>query len=125
MSEEDSNVRTAVKLQDEVKKAIGLLSRSGEIRKRVVDKLVEEEIVRLGILLAKALVKRKEQISIIDKIEPDQCGFDLNGDMVAQYWSKDKLQEKQKAIQKLAKIDKAIDLAIDAADYSRIKQVIS
>jgi len=118
------NVPMAIQLQNEVKETVENLSRTGGIRKGVIDKLVQEEVVNLGNLLAKALIKRKEQAGIINKIKPDQCSFDVTGAVVAQNWSKERLQEKQKAIQKLVKIDKVIDTAVNDADYSGIKQVV-
>lgn len=113
----------AITLQNQVKLSIINADKAGTIRTRVVDTLVEEEIDHRAGLLTKALAKRKAQAKELNKIRPDQCAFNSDGTPAFEHFSKPKLQERQKATQNLAKIDKAIDAAILRADYEGVKKI--
>lgn len=123
--EEDKPVANpeAVRLQDDIKNSIKDKQENGEIRARVVDTLVEEEIGIRADLLAKALAKRKAQQKELDKIKPDECNFNEDGSPANQHWSKAKLGERNKATKTLSKIDKAINAAINNADYEGVKKI--
>lgn len=133
-SNEDSNEDTgteelkpitnpeAIKLQKDVGETIKAKQDSGEIRKRVVDALVEEEMDCRTDLLTKALARRKAQAKEVEKIKPDQEGFDVNGKVISQSWTRAKLVERTKAIKALSSIDKAINAAVNDADYNGVKK---
>lgn len=112
----------AIKLQNDIKESIKGKQEKGEIRTRVVDALVEEEVTVRADLLTKVLAKRKAQQKELDKIKPDHCTFHGDGTAADLLWSKAKLKEKQEAEKKLNKIDKAINAAINDADYEGVKK---
>lgn len=113
----------AIKLQDDIKESIKGKQENGEIRTRVVDALVEEEVVIRADLLTKALAKRKAQQKELDKIKPDHCTFNEDGSPFStSSWSKAKLGERAKALKSLNKIDKAINAAVNNADYEGVKK---
>lgn len=113
----------AIKLQEDVRKAIKSKQETGAIREKVVTALVEEEVSTRADLLTKALAKRKAQARELDKIKPDQCTFNEDGSPAQQHWSKTKLGERQKAQKNLSKIDKAINAAVQNADYEGLKKI--
>ncbi len=113
----------AIELQNDVKTTIQSHEKSGTIRKRVVDTLVEEEVSYRADLLTKALAKRKAQAKELDKIKPDQCSFNVDGTLAFENWTKAKLTERQKSMKDLAKIDKAINTAVNNADYEGVKKI--
>lgn len=113
----------AIKLQDDIKESIKGEQEGGKIRARVVGALVEEEVGIRADLLTKALAKRKAQAKELDKIRPDHCTFNVDGSPANQHWSKEKLKERDKALKALNKIDKAINAAINNADYEGVKKI--
>lgn len=113
----------AIKLQDDIKESIKGAQEGGKIRARVVGALVEEEVGIRADLLTKALAKRKAQAKELDKIRPDHCTFNADGSPANQHWSKEKLKERDKALKALNKIDKAINAAINNADYEGVKKI--
>ena len=113
----------AIMLQNDVKEAIKGKQEIGAIREKVVTALVEEEVNHRADLLAKALAKRKAQAKELDKIRPDQCTFNQDGSPANQHWSKSGLGERQKAEKTLAKIDKAINAAVQNADYEGLRKI--
>ena len=120
---EDIKNPEAIKLQNDVNEAIKGTQEAGLIRKRVVDTLVEEEVTNRADLLTKALAKRKAQAKELNKIRPDHCTFNEDGSPAQQQWSKAKLGERTKAEGVLAKIDKAINAAVNNADYEGLKKI--
>lgn len=113
----------AVELQIDVKEIVKTKQESNIIRKRVIEALVEEEIANRADLLTKALAKRKAQNSELSKIKPDLCSFNVDGSPANYHWSKAKLGERDKALKALNKIDKAINAAINNADYEGVKKI--
>lgn len=113
----------ALKLQSDVKEGVRVKQETGEIRKRVVDALVEDEVAARADLLAKALAKRKAQAKELEKIRPDNVGHTADGNKVFEHFSKARLGERQKAEKTLAKLDNAINAAICKADYEGLKKI--
>lgn len=112
----------AITLQADVKAAIG--TRNTEVRTRVVNDLVEQEIAARAALLSKALVVRRDQANDVKKAEkPDQVSYDAEGKVVTQSFSKAGADALKKAKEKLAKTDKAIAKAVDEADYEGLKNL--
>lgn len=112
----------AVCLAADVKAGIQEKQKNGSIRQRVVETLVEEEVVRRSTLLAKALVKRNEQAKEVEKIM-DLVGY-LDGSISMSSFSKAKYDELKKAKEQLAKIEKAIANAINEANYDEVSKVV-
>ena len=116
----------AVALQKTVKerlKTTDVKDGKESARERVVAALVEEEIVRRTGLLTRALGKRKELSSLVDKCKPDQVTIDAEGNENAVF-TKVKHQERKKALEKLGKADKAINAVLvnpSAETYTKLE----
>ena len=110
-----------VALRSDVKTRID--SCSDQVRQRVVEQLAEAEIQRRTILLATVLDKRKEAERAVYKIKPDLVSYNEAGAVTSTSYSKAKVDELKKAKELLAKIDKAIEKAINEADYEELAKV--
>lgn len=120
----ETNLPAAVQLRADVKTSVAEQQNNGEVRKRVIAQLAEAEIVKRTDLLAKAIAKREEQSKTIDKIRPDMVSYSDTGTVVAEHYSKAKADELKKARELLGKIDKAIDKAVNTADYEEVRKVV-
>jgi hypothetical protein len=103
----------AVQLQNAVKEGVkGLDTGDTSARSRVVDSLVEQELVRRTGVLSAALTKRKDLQSALNKIKPDQVTVDPETGDERGVFTKAKFQERKKALETLAKLDKQINAVI-------------
>lgn len=117
-----SDVPAAVAIRIDVKGKVEQAHTAGTIRSRVVDQLVEEEIGRRADLLAKVFAVREQTARDLDKLRPDQVFYNDKGEKVNETFSKAKFEERKKATEKLGKIDKALDKAINEANYEDLKK---
>lgn len=122
MPEETVELSAAVVLRKEVAAAVAEQSKT-EVRSRVVAQLVEAEIQKRAAALALALSKRQEAAKELDKIRPDIAHYDENGTLAVTAFSKAVFEQKKQAKTKLEKIDKAIDAAINNADYQALDKI--
>jgi hypothetical protein len=107
--------------------AVAVADRISKIAPAVTDKVIEH-------LVNKELMRRSEAVingmSELDKLKnearkmkPDMISYNLDGSIASSTWSKAKLDEKNKADQKIEKITKAIDKALTDNDYSDLYNV--
>lgn len=131
MADETVELSAAVVLRKEVAAAVAEQSKT-EVRSRVVAQLVEAEIQKRAAALALALSKRQEAAKELDKIRPDIeldkirpdiAHYDENGTLAVTAFSKAVFEQKKQAKAKLEKIDKAIDAAINNADYQALDKI--
>lgn len=80
---------------------------------RVRDYLVEEELKRRADLLLKGLAKKSELERDIRKVKPDQQSFDATNKLVSESYSKGKAEELKRLKEQLAKIEKALEAALN------------
>ena len=117
-----SDVPAAVAIRIDVKGKVEEAQKAGTIRGRVVDQLVEEEISKRADLLAKVFAVREQTNRDLDKIRPDQVSYNDKGEKVSEFFSKAKFEERKKATERLGKIDKALDKALNEANYEELKK---
>ena len=126
----------AIIIRTEVKKAVNAACKGGEIRKRIVDQLTEDEIEKRKLSLAAALTKREETQREIEKIEknPATKAFVVVPGETTKIdpkkpasgtWTDQQIQDLNKHREKLAKIDKAIAMALDTEqpDFSKLNDL--
>jgi cell division protein FtsX len=131
-----ATVPHAIQIRADVKKAVSDASKSGVIRQRIVEQLTEEEIEKRKQALAAALTKRDETQREIDKIEknpanktfvvvPGETGKIDTKKPASGTWTDEQVQSLNKHREKLAKIDKAIEMALnpEAPDFSKLKDL--
>lgn len=109
---------SAVTILAEVAAAIS--DSTKEVRNRLVASLVSKEIQSRAELLGKALEERMQMGSELQKIKPDVLAYDENGKETSSSWSKEQAKRLKETKEKLAKIDKKIELAL-SGDWSKIK----
>lgn len=118
----ESNKKAAATLNEKVAESIA--ASNPTVVSNVIAALAEVEIKRRTKAVIDALVTlnqfRKEQY----KIKPDIVSYNADGSPKDQAWSKAKLEEKKKLEEKIAKYEKAIDLALgDNQDYTKLFEV--
>lgn len=103
------------------------LGKSGEeVRNRVVNALVEREVASRVELLDKALAKRIEGEREIKKLsKPDVETYDMEGKVVSSSFSKARADELKKAREAQAKLEGAIDKALNDNDFSKLKDSLA
>lgn len=112
----------AIQLRDAVKDLLKDLNGQGEVKNRVINQLVEAELVKRTDILSRAIAKREELSKAIEKIQPETT-YSLDGKEVNRVYTKAKLDERNKAQAKLDKMDKAIEKACIHADYDEVRKL--
>jgi len=120
-----SETPIAVELRKEVKAKVEQSHQNNEIRERVVNHLTEVEVERRATLLQSALDNRDEVYKELNKVRPDLVQYTEGGQVVNEFFSKEQSKKRKDATEKLNKIDKAIDKAVNDADYDGLKQALN
>lgn len=98
------------------------LSNSAEVvRSRLKDLYVERELQERTSLLEKGLNKVREARNELKKMKPDMKHRDSQGQLV-ENWSNDAWDKKQKAVEALTKLEKAVDSAL-SGKYEDLKKL--
>ncbi len=93
------------------------------VRTKLVETLVEKEVVLRADLLGKALDARSAAVSELQKInKPDVVTYDADGKEVGGTYTKDNLKKIKEGKEKLAKIEKAIELAL-SGEWQKLKEL--
>ncbi len=88
-----------------------------EVANKVVDFFVKKEVDRRVTALTTAVTELEKLEKEALKVKPDQQSFDADGKVVAETFSKAKFEEKKKAGEKIAKLRKAIEKALNDNDF--------
>lgn len=108
-------------LREEV--ASQLATSSEAVQNRVIANLVEEEVGRRTSLVTLALQAYEEAEKKLKSIRPDQQSFDASGNLVAETYSKGKLEERAKTEQLLKNLSAALDKALDNNDWQSLEKL--
>lgn len=92
-----------------------------KVRNAVVEKLVQDEISSRSDAVLKGLNDLSKLKNDLRKIKPDQKSFDATGKIVNETYSKEKYEELNKTNQQIAKLETALQLALENDDYSKLK----
>lgn len=130
----------ALQIRKEVKEEVRKACKEGEIRRRVVRDLTEEQIARRTKLLAAAYAKRSEIERDIEKIEraPELKEFSIPEGTInyanlntkkpeKSRYSQQQIKDIQSLGKRLNKVDKAIEMALNTEnpDFSKLESVAS
>ncbi len=113
----------AVEIKNEVRTKVNAEQNNGAIRNRVIHALSEIEIKRRQEILTKALAKRDEVAKELEKMHPDIKHYDEDGQEAGKYFSAEKMKARKNLVKQLGKIDKAINRAVNDADYEGLKKI--
>lgn len=111
----------AVTIAQITKESVDKAQTDGTIQSRVVSYFADEKINERVNLLTKALKSREDKWKEFQKLKPDMVFFTDNGQEEPR-WSKDGLKKRQELEKALNKMDKAINRAIESADYEGLKK---
>jgi hypothetical protein len=103
------------------------LANSGDaVKELVIEKLVDDELEKRKQLVLKGVDAVDNARKDLSKIKPDQTSFDVEGQPVGTpAYSRGKLDELNKAKQKLAKLEGALNKALENNDYQELEKVLS
>lgn len=105
-------------INQEVAKRIA--SSGADITERVIAHLAEEEIKRRADKVVQTVVEINKLTKSLDKVQPDVVSYNEDGTVANKAWSKNKLEEKKKLTDKIAKLQKALDKALDQSDFGEL-----
>ena len=94
-----------------------------KIQESVVEHLASKELERRTNAVIKVFAELAALEKEVSKIKPDLPQYDSNGDLVVENWSKAKLDERNKKIDKKNKLTAALDKALDKNDFSDLLNV--
>lgn len=117
-------VPVAVEIRAAIKEEVEKEQNKGEVRRKVVFHFTHQEVGRRTDLLVKALDKRSEVARELGKIRPDTVHYAEDGVKQPEFFSKPKHEERKKCKERLVKIDKAINNAIEKADYDGLQNIM-
>jgi hypothetical protein len=93
----------------------------GVVREKVVTLMVEEEIEKRTVAVVAVVKKLDEATKALKKVNvPDNEQFDVDGKVVSATYSKTKLDDIKKAKELLAKLTKALDLALEQNNFDKV-----
>ncbi len=90
---------------------------SPAVSEKVIDHLVTKELNRRSEAVIGALADLDKMSNELKKLKPDVVAYAEDGSVASSNWSKPKLDEKNKATQKIAKLTAAVDKALNSNDY--------
>lgn len=101
-----------------------MIGRAGERIKNIfIEKQVNDEINRRAGLLANLVTAMTKFKRECNKFKADLLTYNLDGSVASESFSKKVVDERKKALEKLAKAEKILAKAINDNDYSNVEQV--
>lgn len=94
------------------------------VKNKVVDKLVSDQIEKRVSSVLKGLEDANKLRESIKKIKPDTQIFGVDGSVTHEGYSKAKLDERDKAVKDLAKLEEALNLVINDNKYEKLNQLV-
>lgn len=99
-----------------------LNSATNTVNERLLNFYVEEEVSSRAELVKKGFAKAREAKKELQKMKPDMKSRDKDGNLV-ENWSTDAWDKKQKAVEALTKLEKALNTAM-SGKYEDLKKVL-
>lgn len=89
------------------------------VEDKIITSLVDRELNRRSDAVVKAIDALSKMEAEMKKIKPENT-FDAKGEKISEYFTKAKIEEKNKLQQKIDKYTKAIEKALEKADYGDV-----
>lgn len=124
-NETNETTPTVVSPLFELNEAVNTLIKDAgpKIKTLFIEKQVTDEINRRAGLLAGLVVAMTKFKRELNKFKPDNISYDVNGAVISESYSKKTVDDRKKAIEKLAKAEKALGRALNENDYSTVEQM--
>lgn len=101
------------------------LSNSGEtVVERVVEALVEKELLERKTKVEKALQSLESMSAELKKVKPDSVTYDADGKVKDESYSKGTIENKKKLVEKIGKLESALDKALTENDYQGLDKLL-
>lgn len=102
------------------------LSKSGKnVKDAVIANLAQVEIDKRIDLVTKGVKKLDELQKAQNKMKPDNVTYNDDGSEASATWSKSKLDERNKGSERISKLSKAIDNALDKNEYDQLSKLVN
>lgn len=123
MSDENVNkVEASVNLLSSISERVK--HSAEDVRKQVIEQRVKAVVDQRADMLDKALTVRETLSKEINKIsKPDVQTYTESGAVASSSYSEERVKQLKDKREKLAKVDKAIALALDNNDWSKLNEV--
>ncbi len=103
--------------------AEGLAKIAPVVRDRVVDTMVQRQVVKAGDAIVACMDKLNQLERDARKLVPDIVTYDEKGEPQSNGYSKARIEERKKVSDQIAKLTKAIEAAVqDKPDYGPVFQ---
>jgi hypothetical protein len=96
---------------------------AGAVSGQVVDHFVQEEIDARVSKTIKAVSELKALEGQLRKLRPDQEQYDGEGKLAAAYYSKVRLEERKKVMEKTERIEVALNDVFQKANFDKLKKL--
>jgi hypothetical protein len=93
------------------------------VRAKVVNLIAEKEVEARTAATMSVLDKLAEVNKSLNKVKPDQVFYDVDGKEVQSCFSKEKLEERKKLLEKKEQLDNALKKAFNDNDFSKVKEL--
>lgn len=90
------------------------------VEDKVINVMVDKELTRRSDALVSVIGKLEQEERSFRKLGADQKTYDEKGGVVATYFSKGRVDERQKAEKKITKMTSAINKALEKGDFSDV-----
>jgi len=122
-SETETAVETpVVEIQKEIKER--LLTQNPSVREAYIDAEVKAKLVSRTETVKKAIVEIATQQKELQKLKPDLVSYGTDGKVAQEFFSKEAVDKRGKASERIQKIEKALTKAFDTADYSDLENLV-
>lgn len=98
--------------------ATRIASIAPQISEKVIDHLVSKELVRRTDAVIQALSEVEKLGKDLIKMKPDNTLYNDDGSVASSSWTKPKLEEKNKLVAKIQKINVALEKALGENDFN-------
>lgn len=94
------------------------------VQDKVVAHFASKEVARRADLIVSAMDAWQEAQNQLKKVKPDQQSFDTNGTLVAETFSKQKLDERNTLTRKTADLTAAVEEALNNNNYDKLTKLV-
>jgi hypothetical protein len=116
----------AIPISHDIRKAVadGLIKVNDKVRAAIVADISEKEFQKRVEATTKVLEEFEKIERDLRKIKPVPTGFDLKGQPVGDpVYSREQVEEVKKATEKLDKLNKALEKALNDNDFSKVFEI--
>lgn len=90
------------------------------VESKVIDVMVDKELTRRSDALVSVIGKLEQEEKSFNKLRADAKTYDEKGAVISEYFTKARIDERQKSTKKITKMTAAINKALEKGDFSDV-----